>query len=146
MNMKITFKQVKEDIYNYYINESTKQELLDKSKVNTKMSQTYSDMPRGNGGTADSVSREVFRLMVLEARIEKLNDRTKYIDEAECVLHDFEKEVIDYIKKGYKMSRIAVLLNTSRRRVVYIRDRAIKKIWNYANKNAQSCPKKYYEC
>ena len=144
--MKITFKQVKEDIYNYYINESTKQELLDKSKVNTKMSQTYSDMPRGNGGTADSVSREVFRLMVLEARIEKLNDRTKYIDEAECVLHDFEKEVIDYIKKGYKMSRIAVLLNTSRRRVVYIRDRAIKKIWNYANKNAQSCPKKYYEC
>lgn len=146
MNMKITFKQVKEDIYNYYINESTKQELLDKSKVNTKMSQTYSDMPRGNGGTADSVSREVFRLMVLEARIEKLNDRTKYIDEAECVLHDFEKEVIEYIKKGYKMSRIAVLLNTSRRRVVYIRDRAIKKIWNYANKNAQSCPKKYYEC
>lgn len=146
MNMKITFKQVKEDIYNYYINESTKQELLDKSKVNTKMSQTYSDMPRGNGGTADSVSREVFRLMVLEERIEKLNDRTKYIDEAECVLHDFEKEVIDYIKKGYKMSRIAVLLNTSRRRVVYIRDRAIKKIWNYANKNAQSCPKKYYEC
>ena len=144
--MKITFKQVKEDIYNYYINESTKQELLDKSKVNTKMSQTYSDMPRGNGGTADSVSREVFRLMVLEERIEKLNDRTKYIDEAECVLHDFEKEVIDYIKKGYKMSRIAVLLNTSRRRVVYIRDRAIKKIWNYANKNAQSCPKKYYEC
>lgn len=144
--MKITFKQVKEDIYNYYINESTKQELLDKSKVNTKMSQTYSDMPRGNGGTADSVSREVFRLMVLEERIEKLNDRTKYIDEAECVLHDFEKEVIEYIKKGYKMSRIAVLLNTSRRRVVYIRDRAIKKIWNYANKNAQSCPKKYYEC
>ena len=137
---------MKEDIYNYYINESTKQELLDKSKVNTKMSQTYSDMPRGNGGTADSVSREVFRLMVLEERIEKLNDRTKYIDEAECVLHDFEKEVIDYIKKGYKMSRIAVLLNTSRRRVVYIRDRAIKKIWNYANKNAQSCPKKYYEC
>ena len=85
------------------------------------------------------MSREVFRLMVLEARIEKLNDRTKYIDEAECVLHDFEKEVIDYIKKGYKMSRIAVLLNNSRRRVVYIRDRAIKKIWNYANKNAQSC-------
>lgn len=146
MNMKITFKQVKEDIYNYYINEATKQELLDRSKVRTKMSRTYSDMPSGKGGIVDSVSREVFRLMVLEERIEKLNDRTKYIDEAEFVLHDFEKEVIDYIKKGYKMSRIAVLLNTSRRRVVYIRDRAIKKMWKYANENAPSCPKKYYEC
>lgn len=145
MNMKITFKQVKDDIYNYYINESTKQELLNKSKVNTKMSQTYSDMPRGNGDTDDGVCREVFRLMRLESRIEKLNARTKYIDEAECVLHDFEKEVIDYIKKGYKMSRIAVLKNTSRRRVVYIRDRAIKKIWKYANENAQLCTREYCE-
>ncbi|HAU87455.1 MAG TPA: hypothetical protein DCW90_18815 [Lachnospiraceae bacterium] len=144
--MNITFKQVKEDIYNYYINESTKQELLDKSKVNTKMSQTYSDMPRGKSDTADSVSSEVFRLLVLESRIKKLNDRTKYIDEAECVLLDFEKEVIDYIKNGYKMSRIAVLLNTSRRRVVYARDSAIKKIWHYANKNAQSCTRGYYKC
>lgn len=143
--MNITFKQVKEDIYNYYINESTKQELLDKSKINTKMSQTYSDMPRGKGGTADSVSSEVFRLMILESRIKKLNDRMKYIDEAECVLLDFEKEVIDYIKNGYKMSRIAVLLNTSRRKVVYIRDRAIKKIWKYANENAQLCTREYYK-
>lgn len=140
MNMKITCKQVKEDLYNYYINESTIKDLLDKSRVNTKMCQTYSDMPKGSSNTFDSVSNEVFRRMMLEERIKKLSARMVYIDKAECVLHDFEKEVISYIKSGYNMSRIAVLLNVSRRRVVYIRDRAIEKIRKYVNENPHLCP------
>lgn len=140
MNMKITCKQVREDIYNYYINAATMQELLEKSNINTKMSQTYSDMPKGNNNTSDCVSREVFRRMVLEERIRKLRARMAYIDEAECVLHDFERDIIDQIKMGYQMSRIAVARNTSRRRIVYIRDRAIEKMRKYVNDNPHLCP------
>ena len=144
--MTLTFQQVKEDLYNYYIHESIKEELLEKSRINTRLSQTYSDMPKGDGGTTDSVSNEVFRRMMLEIRIKRLNARLEYIDESMCVLNELEKKVIDYIKKGFKMTRIAILLSCPRRKIVYTRDKAIEKIREYANEKVQICSNEYYKC
>lgn len=139
---------MKEDIYNYCINESVKDELLEKSQVNAKLSQTYSDMPKGNGGTNDGVSNEVFRRLLLKDRIEKLEAKMLYIDRAEETLDEIERQVIQYLKRGYKMTRIAILLGCSRRNVVYIRDKAIEKIMIHANRHrkVKSCSNKYFVC
>lgn len=128
----MTFQQVKEDIINYTANESIRDELMEKARVNAKMSQTYSDLPRSKGGTSDSTSSEVFRRLVLKCRIKQINERMEYIDRAMPVLNEFEQQVIGYLKQGYKMTRIAVLLNCPRRTIVYARDTAIAKIVKHA--------------
>lgn len=129
------FQQVKEDLNNYFVNESIRNELSEEVKVNNRMSQTYSDLPRSKGGTSDSTSGEVFRRLVLECRIKKINERMEYIDKAMPVLNDFERQVVDYLKQGYKMSRIAVLLKCPRRKITYTRDAAISKIMQYTEQN-----------
>ena len=141
--MQLTFQQVKNDIYNYAIHESIKKELIEKSKVNTKMAQTYSDMPKGSNVKSDRVSDEVCRRMLLETRIKRLNAKMAYIDEAMCVLDETERKVIEYIKQEYKMTRIAIVLRCPRRKVAYIRDKAIEKIWVFANKNVEFCLKQH---
>ncbi len=144
MNMKITTQQVQEDIYNYAINEATRDELLEKNKVNVRLNQTYSDMPRAKGGVVDSVSRDVLKKLLLELRIKQLNDKLNYIDEALHILNDSQKEVIEYIKCGYKMTHIASIQKRSRGQVTYDRDKAIYKIALYVNQKAESCPKQHF--
>lgn len=134
----MTFQQVKEDIYNYSIHETIRNELLEKAKVNTRMAQKYSDLPRSKGGTSDSVSSEVFRRLMLEMRIKKLDEKMVYIDQSMPLLNDFEREVINYSKNGYKMTQIAVKLNCSRQMVKYERNKAIIKILQYACKQEQA--------
>lgn len=95
------------------------------------MAQTYSDMPRGKGNTYDSVCSEVFRRLVVEDRIKKLNNKMRYIDNAMHVLDEFEREVIEYSKQGYKMTQIAVQLDCTRKKVENARNRAIDKILDY---------------
>jgi DNA-binding NarL/FixJ family response regulator len=129
--MEMSYQQIKEDIYNYSIHKSICEELLEKNKINTKMAQTYSDMPKGKGNTYDGVCSEVFRRMVIEDRIKKLNNKMVYIDNAMYILDDFEKEVINYSKKGYKMTQIAVQLDCTRKKVENARNRAIDKILEY---------------
>lgn len=126
--MEMSYQQVKEDIYNYSIHKSICEELMEKNKINTKMAQTYSDMPKGKGTTYDGVSSEVFRRLVIEDRIKKLQNKMVYIDNAMYILDDFEKEVINYSKQGYKMTQIAVKMNCTRRKVESARDKAIDKI------------------
>lgn len=130
----ISIANVKEDIYNYYINQVTKHELIEQRIINPKMSQTLTNMPKGSGVATDCVSREVERLMELDERIKKLDSRIKYIDDAMKELDDFEKKVIEYIKQGYKMGMIGSLLNCSKYRVINARDTGIEKICNYANR------------
>lgn len=142
--MKITTQQVKEDIYNYATNKATRDELLEKSKMNTKLSQTYSDMPRAKGVVTDSVSSEVFRRLVLEVRIKQLNDKLNYIDEALHILNDSQKEVIEYIINGYRMTHIASIQKRSRGQVTYDRDKAIHKITLYVNQKDKSCPNHHF--
>ena len=130
--MVLTFQQVKEDIHNYYINELIKNELIKKSIINAKMSQTYSDMPKGKGKTSDSGCNEVFRRLVLESRIKVIDEKMKYIDNAMCILDELERQTIEYIKKGYKMSKIANIIKCPRRKIVYATDRAIEKILKHS--------------
>ena len=129
------FQQVKEDLNNYSVNEPIRNELSEEAKVTNRMSKTYSELPRSKGGTSDSTSGEVFRRLVLECRIKKINERMEYIDKAMPVLNDFERQVVDYLKQGYKMSRIAVLLKCPRRKITYTRDAAISKIMQYTEQN-----------
>ena len=108
------------------------------------MAQTYSDMPKGNSAKSDRVSDEVCRRMLLEVRIQRLNEKMKYIDDAMQLLDESERQVIEYIKKDFKMTRIAVLMQCPRRKVVYTRDKAIEKILEYVNKNEDLCLEKHY--
>lgn len=125
---QMTFQQIKEDIYNYSIHESMRDELLEKRKVNARVTQRHSYTTRNTGYAADSVSGELFRRLGLEMRIKKINEKMEYIDQSMPLLNELEREVINYSKQGYKMSQIAIKLRCSRRRVEYERNKAIDKI------------------
>lgn len=129
----MTFQHVKNDLDNYSINLSMMQELFEELKVNTKMSQTISDMPRGKNSISDSVSSEVFRRLVLKERIKMINERIEYIDEAIKRMDGLEKQIMEYVKNGYSITRIAVLVNRSRPTVTNIRNKGIRKIVEYYN-------------
>ena len=103
--------------------------LLTSISVNAEVASWY------NLDGRKTASGEVFRRLVLECRIKKINERMEYIDKAMPVLNDFEKQVVDYLKQGYKMSRIAVLLKCPRRKITYTRDAAISKIMQYTEQN-----------
>lgn len=128
--MKI--KQVKKDLYNYAINKSLLDDLLEKHKVIPKITSGYSQNPRIVGKVSDKVCDEVCRRMDLEKRIKMIKAKVDYIDESFESLENSQKIIMKLIADGHKMSQIARKLNCSRSIIVSERNKAIEKIALYA--------------
>lgn len=137
--MKI--KQVKKDLYNYAINKSLLEDLLENYKVIPKITSAYSHTPRIVWKVSDKVGNEVCRRMDLEKRIKMIKARVDYIDESFELLENSQKIILKLIADGYKMSQIALKLNCSRSIIVSERDKAIEKIALYAENLDSTCTK-----
>lgn len=79
------------------------------------------------------VETNVIRKRDLEERKDKLQNELDQIDEAIQYINEEEKDVIEYIKQGKKLSDIARQLGYKRKRAETIRDSAIRKIAKRVN-------------
>ena len=77
---------------------------------------------------SSKVESNSLRKIELEERINKLSNELYQIDEACKYINKEETKIIDYVKKGTKLSEIARTIKVERKRVETIRNRAVKKI------------------
>jgi hypothetical protein len=103
---------------------------------NTKVTANYGLNPGGSKGTVSSkVERHVMKIRETEEKILAIEDKLYKVNQAEKVLNNKEKEIIDLIKSGnyeYKeTTKIAKAINQDKKYVYDTRNRAIKKMSEY---------------
>lgn len=101
--------------------------------IEGKVITTYGINPTGGSGFSASskVENIVIKRMSLDEKIAIQERELEVIDLSFEVLNDTEKEIINYIKSGHKMTVIAKKTNLKRSQVRHRRDTAIRKMTKY---------------
>lgn len=131
-------KEMRSLVENYKRNEDQSDKLHKKlTKLldyNTKVTAAYGHNTGGGKGTVSSkVERHALKIKETEEKILDIEDKLYIVNQSEKVLNNAEKEVIDLIKSGAfeKLTHIAKALNKDKKYVYDMRDRAIKKMYEY---------------
>lgn len=100
---------------------------------NTKITASYGHNEYGGKGSVSSkVESHVIKICSLEKRIMEVGNKIYIVNQAEKVLNDREKEVIELVKiYRNKLTKIARILNKDKAYVFNMRNRSIKKMCSY---------------
>lgn len=141
MGFSIEERAMKEKIENYRLNEKELERLykkfIDRNRDIGKITPAYG-LNTGGGGFsfASKVENVVVNKASLQERISVLEDEIYKVNISQRkALNEVEKEVIEYIKNSFKMSHIARMMKIERKDVKKIRDKSIKKMTHYIERN-----------
>lgn len=93
------------------------------------------DTGSSKGTVSRKVERYALKIVALEEKINKLENKVYIVNMAERVLNRKEREVIDLVKQHRdKLTRIAEILDKDKDYVKHKRDTAIKKMSEYVGR------------
>ena len=140
MTFSIEERAMKEKIENYSINAKELERLRQKYERlysdTGKLTASYGFNYGGGSSFSSKVENVIINKMYVQERMEILEKEVETVDTSQKnALNDFEKEVIDYVKNGFKMSYIARIKKIDRKDIKKARDKAIKKMVLYIEHN-----------
>jgi hypothetical protein len=125
---------------NIELSDKLHRKLIKLLDYNTKVTAAYGfNTSGGKGSVSSKVENHVLKIKETEEKILAIEDKLYKVNQAEKVLNNKEKEIIDLIKSGnyeYKeTTKIAKAINQDKKYVYDTRNRAIKKMSEYICNN-----------
>ena len=134
-------EEIRNLLENYQVNKKKfrklQEKLIDLHEYNTKVTAAYGENTGGSKGSVSSkVERHALKIYETQQQLMEAANTLRIVDQAQKVLTNKEKEVIELIKLGYrnKLTRIARLIGQDKKYVFNTRNRAIKKMSEYITK------------
>ena len=101
-------------------------------EYDTKITANYSSTGGSKGSVSSKVERHAIRILETEEKIAEISEKIRLIDTAQKVLTNKENEIIELVKiHKRKLTKIAKIIDTSKKQVFDTRNRAIKKMCEY---------------